>query len=286
MKQWAEILLRSAAMFIIALVILRVLGKKQASRTTPFSYLTYMVIAVIAALTSVKLIAGFTFGLIGLGVWTLLSITLDYLAIKSKWIHDVLNGKETILVKQGKVMEENLLQVRMNGEELLSELRSKNVFNLGDVEFAVMETTGDINVLLKSDKKMLTAHDLEQKMAPITEPQTVILDGNIMEESLTSLGLNHEWLQVQLDSMEVSTKNVFIGQVDSSGDLYLDLYDDAVRLARPKVKELIYANLERVQADLSTYALETKNEGAREMYQKNAEKIRCILDRLRLYLLH
>ena len=73
--------------------------------------------------------------------------------MKSKTIYDLINGKETILVKEGKVMEDNLSQVRFSGEDLLREMRSKNAFNLADVEFAVMESTGDINVVLKSDKK-------------------------------------------------------------------------------------------------------------------------------------
>ncbi len=63
-------------------------------------------------------------------------------------------------------MEENLLRARITGEELLRDLRSKNVFNLADVEFALMESNGEINVLMKSDKKPLTAYDIRQKSCP------------------------------------------------------------------------------------------------------------------------
>ena len=98
-------------------------------------------------------------------------------------------------------MEDNLFRARLSGEELLRELRSKNAFNLSDVEFAVMETTGDIIVLLKSDRKPVTPHDLEQKVAPQTEPQTVILDGNMLDEPLANMGLNREWLKMQLEKL-------------------------------------------------------------------------------------
>ena len=115
-------------------------------------------------------------------------------------------------------MEESLFQVRLTGEELLRELRAKNYFNLSEVEFAVMETTGEINVLPKADYKAVTPHDLGQKVAPQTESQTVILDGNILDEPLAGMGLNRNWLKLQLERLGVSLTNVFLGQVDSSGD--------------------------------------------------------------------
>jgi len=190
-----------------------------------------------------------------------------------------------VLIKHGKIMEESLLQTRLTGEELLRELRYKNAFNLADVEFAVMETTGEINVFLKSDKKPVTAHDFGIITAPQAEPQTIILDGNVLNESLSSLGLNKEWLRVQLENMGVSLDNVFLGQVDSSGDLYLDLFDDAVELPQPKIKEMIYANIEKAQASLITFGLETKDENAKAMYSKNADKLKQLMDKLKPYLL-
>ena len=285
MQAWLVILIKSISLFFLTLVLVRFLGKRSISRLTPFNFVSYIVIAVLAALISANIITNLAFGLITLLVWVLFPIILDYLSMKSKRIHDLINGKETVLIKHGKVMEESLLRARLTGEELLRELRNKNAFNLADVEFAVMETTGDINVYLKSDKKPVTAHDLGIKIAPQAEPQTVILDGNILNEPLSSLGLNKEWLGIQLENTGVSLDNVFIGQVDSSGDLYLDLFDDAIELPQPKVKELLNANLEKSQADLLSFALETEDENAKAMYSKNAERLKQLMDRLKPYLL-
>lgn len=285
MPGWIQVLWRSVVTFFLVLIFVRIMGKKHPSRLTPFGFVIYAVVAVITALISLNIIHNYIFGLIALAVWVLFPIALDYLAIKSKWIHDLLTGKETILIKQGKIMEENLLQVRMTGEELLRELRSKNAFNLTDVEFAVMESTGEINVLLKSDKKPVTSYDLGKKVAPRTEPQTVILDGSILDEPLANLGLTRAWLQTQLAKLGVSLNNVFLGQVDSYGDLYVDLFDDAVQLPQPKDKEIIYANLEKVEADLRNYVLETEDQNAKEMYSRNAEKIKTLMKKLKPYLL-
>ena len=285
MQMWTQILFRSIALFILVLVLVRILGKRNITRVSPYKFVSFFVLAIIAALMSVNIITNMPFGFITLGVWALLPIILDYFSLKSKWFHDLINGKETVLIKHGKIMEESLLQIRLTGEELLRELRYKNAFNLADVEFAIMETTGEINVFLKSDKKPVTAHDLGIKTAPQAEPQTIILDGSALNEPLASLGLNREWLRIQLENMGVSLDNVFLGQIDSSGDLYLDLFDDAVELPQPKVKEMIYANLEKAQASLTTFALETEDENAKAMYSKNADKLKQLMDKLKPYLL-
>jgi uncharacterized membrane protein YcaP (DUF421 family) len=279
------IFLRSIFMFFITFIIIRAMGKRQPARMSPFNFINYLVIAIVSTLIALNIITNLAFGLIVLGIWVLFPIAMDYLALKSKWIHDVINGKETILIKQGKIMEDNLFRARLTGDELLRELRSKNAFNLSDVEFAVMETTGDINVLLKSDYKPITPRDLGQKAAPRAEAQTVIIDGNILDDPLANMGLNREWLNLQLEEAGVSLTNVFIGQVSSYGDLYLDLFDDNIQLPQPKVKELLYATLMKVQADLMTFALETQNQDAKTMYSNNAGKMKQTLEKLEPYLL-
>ncbi len=285
MRVWLLILLRSIFLFLITFILVRFMGKRHPARRNTFDFVNYGVIAVIIGFMVMNIVTNMVFGLIALGIWVLIPVILDYLALKSKLIHDLINGKETILIKQGKIMENNLFQVRLTGEELLRELRSKNVFNLSDVEFAIMETTGDINILLKSNYKPITPHDLDWKVAPWTESQTVILDGNIQDEPLANMGLNRGWLKLQLEKLGVSLTNVFIGQVDSYGDLYIDLFDDAVHLPKPKVKELLYANLEKAQADMTIFALETQNQHAKTMYANNADKLTQVLEKLKPYLL-
>jgi uncharacterized membrane protein YcaP (DUF421 family) len=285
MLGWIETLVRTTILFFLSLIIVRVLGKRHPLKMTPFTFITYTVLAIIGAMISVGIIENYVFGIISLLSWGLLFIAVDYASMKSKMVHDLIYGKESILIKDGKVMEENLAKERLSGEELLRALRSKNAFNLADVEFAIMEPTGDINVVLKADKKPVTPYDLEQKVAPATAPQTVILDGSIVRESLSNLGLSEAWLQTQLDATGVSIDNVFIGQVDSSGDLFLDLFDDATTPPQSQVKQLLYANLEKCHADLYSFSLETNDEKAKEMFFKDAERIQNIMDKLRPYLL-
>ncbi len=285
METWVQVLIKSVLIFALLLIAVRFMGKRSIARITPFHMVSYIVIAVLTALVSANVIANPALGLIPLGVWVISTIILEYLALKSKAVHDLIYGKEAVLIKHGRIMEQNLLKARLTGDELLRALRTKNAFSLADVEFAVLETTGDISVFMKSDKNPVTVSDLEIKVSPLTEPQTVILDGNILNEPLASLGHNRDWLEIQLEKLGVSLDNVFVAQVDSSGELYVDLFDDSIQNPQPKVKEMLYAGLEKSQADLEQFALETQNENAKIMYAKNAKKLEYLLRILKPYLL-
>ncbi|MCC5910943.1 MAG: DUF421 domain-containing protein [Clostridiaceae bacterium] len=285
MKEWIDILLRSAGLFFLTFILVRTIAKKGLAKATTFELINYIVIGILAALISVKVIPDIRLGLLALAVWMGFPIIISYLTTKSKVLHDFIHGRETILIKQGKVMEENLKKAKMTGEDLLSELRTKNAFNLMDVEFAVMEPTGVVNVVFKSDKTPITPHHLQWKVAPQVEPQTVILDGNILFDALNDLGLNDNWLKTQLENIGVSVDNVFIGQVNSSGDLFVDLFDDTIQLPQPNVKEMLYAGIEKSQADLMKFALETQDEKTKKIYGHNAEELQKMMEKLKPYLL-
>jgi uncharacterized membrane protein YcaP (DUF421 family) len=285
MAGWLIILIKSLSLFFITLIFIKLMGKRNLSNMTVFQFINYSVIAILVALLGINLISNFIFGLISLAVWIAAPIALDFIAMKSKQIYDLLYGKETVLIKDGKIMEENMGKERMTGEQLLKGLRSKNVFNLADVEFAIMETTGDVNVILKPEKKPITPKDLGRKVAPQVAPQTIIIDGKALNEPLTNMGLNVGWLNTQLENIGVSLDNVFIGQVDASGDLYVDLFDDLMNIPQPKVKELMYANMEKCQADLMSFTLETENPEAKKLYKQDSEKLKLLMNKLEPYLL-
>ena len=285
MDTWLILLFNTVILFFLTLVIVKYMKKKSLSRATPFDFISYTVIAIIIALSSLNMLSNIYFGLITLAVWALMPIILDYAAMKSKWIYNLIHGKERVFIKNGKVMEDNLSKERITGQEFLQEMRFKKVFNLADVEFAVMETTGDINVCLKADKEPVTSHDLGKTVASKAEPQAVILDGNILNEGLTNIGLNEGWLKTELEKKGVDLENVFIGQVDSSGDLYVDLFDDMIQVPKTQVKEMLYAGIQKSQADLMSFSLDTDNEAAKAMYLKNAEKLQKVMEKLEPYLL-
>ena len=285
MDTWLIVSLKSIILFFMAIIITRYMKRKTLARATPFDFISYSVVAVLIPLISLGIISNFYFGIITLLIWAIMPLVLDFSAMKSKTIYNLLHGKERVLIKNGKIMEDNLSKERITGQEFLQIMRSKNAFNLADVEFSLLETNGDINVSLKADKKPVTSYDLGKKVPQKSEPQAVILDGNILNEGLTNAGLNIGWLNTQLEAQGVPLESVFLGQVDSSGDLYLDLFDDMIQIPKAQVKDILYASLLKCQSDLISYSLDTDNEEAKNMYSKNAKKLEELINKLEPYLL-
>lgn len=285
MDTWLIVLFKSIILFFIAIIITRYMKRKTLARATPFDFISYSVVAVLIPLISLGIISNFYFGIITLLIWAIMPLVLDFASMKSKTIYNLLHGKERVLIKNGKIMEDNLSKERITGQEFLQIMRSKNAFNLADVEFSLLETNGDINVSLKADKKPVTSYDLGKKVPQKSEPQAVILDGNILNEGLTNAGLNIGWINTQLEAQGVPLESVFLGQVDSSGDLYLDLFDDMIQIPKAQVKDMLYASLLKCQSDLMSYSLDTDNEEAKNMYSKNAKKLEELINKLEPYLL-
>jgi len=223
MPEWLNILLRSAGLFFLTLFLVRLIGKQQTSRLTFFDLVTAIVIAVIVAAISLNLITGLAGGLIALAVWTILPALIFLLSIKYKSVRDIVQGKEEVLINHGKVLEDKLMEARLTPEDLLSQLRKKDIFSFADVEFAVMEPTGEVSVLLKKDKQPLTANTAGTSVGPESVPQTVMMDGIMMDEPLTAMGLNRKWLHTELEKVGVAPENVFIGQVDSGSYTWTSL---------------------------------------------------------------
>jgi hypothetical protein len=170
---------------------------------------------------------------------------------------------------------------RLTSDELMEQLRKKNVFKVADVEFAVMEPSGDINVLLTRENQPLTPKHLGIKVGPEQEPQMVIMDGKIMDEPLATIGLSRQWLNTELEKLGVTVENVYLGQVDSYGQLDVDLFDDQIKVPVPQKKAALFATLKKCEADLMLFGLTTKNKKAKEMYDQCAKQMEEIVAELR-----
>jgi len=270
MSEWLNTLLRSAGLFILTLLLVRLIGKRLTSRPTFFDLVTGIAIGVIAAALSLNMVQNFTVGLVALGVWTVFPALFYLLGIKYKAVRDILRGKEIVLINHGKVLEDKLLESRLTAEDLLGQLRKKNVFNFADVEFAVLEPDGELSVLLNKEKQPATPKTLGLDVGRESVPQTVMLDGVIMDEPLAAMGLNRRWLHTELAKAGVAPENVFLAQVDSLGQLYLDLFDDSIQVPKPRARERVYASLKKCQADCELYALATRDPEAGKMYAESA----------------
>src|SRR5690625_211446 len=284
MPEWLMIVLRSISLLIVLFFFTKWLGKKQISQLNIFEYITGIVLGGIVALHSIDLKSNFIYGLIAMLIWFLIPLFVDYISLKSKTFREFTQGKSAVFIQNGKVMEDNLKKEGFTSEDLLEQLRSKDIFQLADVEFALMEPSGTLSVLPKKENQPLTAKDLGIKVAPVKETQTIIMDGKVLLEPLANASLNPGWLETELEKINVAIENVFLGQVDSDGQLTVDLYDDKIAVPSPAEKPLLLATMKKCQADLELFALATENEQSKQMYQKNSEKLQQAIDMITPYL--
>lgn len=277
MPDWIEVIVRTLASVVFLFALTRLLGKRQISQLSFFEYITGITIGDLAASISLDLKATWYLGVISLAVWVAVSLMIEFLQLKSKKARDFIDSTSTVLIKDGKIMEDNLKKERLTNEELMEQLRGKNAFKAAEVEFAVMEPNGQINVLMKKENQPLTPTHLGIKVGPESEPQTVILDGKIMDEPLATRGLNRRWIHTELEKLGVSLDNVYIGQVDAYGQLYVDLFDDQIKVPEPQQKAMLYADLKKCQADLEMYGLSTKNEQNKAMYEQVSAQLEQVI---------
>ncbi|PFW90665.1 hypothetical protein COL32_10555 [Bacillus pseudomycoides] len=279
-SDWLLVIIRSFALLVILFSMTKLLGKRQIAQLSFFEYVAGLTIGNIAAEVATGLERNFWHGVSSMIIFSIVPFFAGMVALKNKRIRNLIEGKATIFIKDGKVLEDNLKKENYTIDELLELLRKKNAFNIADVEFAVLESGGELNVLLKRDKQPLTPKDIGLQVAPAKETQTVIMDGNVLDEPLSASGHNRAWLHAELEKLGVVIENVFIGQVDSYGQLTVDIYDDKLQMPSPQDKPLLLASLKKCQADLELFSLETKSKSASQMYSKNAKQVEHILNKV------
>ncbi|MFE5430038.1 DUF421 domain-containing protein [Peribacillus simplex] len=278
MPDWIEIVLRSLFFLIVLFVITKVLGKKQLSQLSFFEYVTGITIGNVGAELATKVEGNVIHGVLSILVFAIAPFIAGSISLKSKTFRDLVEGKASVFIKDGKVMEDNLKKEKYTIDELLALLRKKDVFDISEVEFALLEANGDFSVMLKKQNQPITPKDLNLSVAAVKEPQTIIMDGNILDEPLSTIGLNRNWLHTELDKLGVILDNVFLGQANSNGELTVDLFDDKLKVPSPQEKPLMLATLKKCQADLELFALGTESKEAKEMFSKNSEKLQRAID--------
>jgi uncharacterized membrane protein YcaP (DUF421 family) len=280
MPEWVLIIFRSFLFIAILILITRILGKKQISEITFFEYVSGITIGSIAGEAIMGLDRNIAHGAIALFVFGFITFFVDFFTIKSKKFRDIVEGKGIVLIRDGKILEDNLKKEKYSLDDLATLLRGRNVFDISEVEFAVLEPTGDLSVMLKKQYRPVTPKDLNLKVANEKEPQIVIMDGKILDNALSATGKDRSYLMTELEKLGVTLENVFCGQINSYGELIVDLYDDKMKVPKPSQRPMLLAMMKKCQADFESFGLETDSQTAKVMYKKNAEKLQKVIDEL------
>ncbi len=219
--------IRSIISFFILLLLIRLIGKQQVSQLTFFDYVLGITIGSIASTLSVQINENMTATLAGMGIWAGLAILLAQLAMHNVWIRKVVEGEATVVIENGKILEEHLRRIRIPVDELISELRTQGIFKISDVEFALFEPGGKLSIQKKSPRQPLTPEDMKLKTQYDGLPTNLIIDGVLLTEALKSVKLSKAWLQYQLNKKDIKEiSEVSLAQLDTRGNLFVDLKGD------------------------------------------------------------
>ncbi len=215
-------LIRTIILYLLIIVGLRLMGKRQIGELEPSELVFALLISDLAAVPmqdfGIPLFNG-VFPII-----TLMSVAMIVSVLNLKCIkfRNVVCGKPTIIIKDGHVLQEEMRKTRFTVDELIDDLRQQGIVDLSTVQYAVLETNGQLSPLLYPEHQPLTPRTVQNKKSDdIGLPVTIISDGHLLEENLSALHLDKQWLQRKLEEYHLpSIKSVFLMTVDKQHQIY------------------------------------------------------------------
>ena len=216
------VVIRTLILYTLVIVALRLMGKREIGQLQPFELVVIIMISELAAIPTENVGIPLLSGIIPILVLLLTSLTLAWVSLKSETARTIICGSPSILIQRGKILEDELRKNRYNLTDLLEELRIKNVPNIADVEFAVLETNGQLSVFPKSQKRPTIPEDFKIPTQFEGLPITLIMDGKLNSTNLQQSNKDLAWLKRELKKQSIhKIENVFLASLDSAGALFV-----------------------------------------------------------------
>lgn len=198
------------------------MGKREVGQLSAFDLVVAIMIAELAAMAMDKIDMPLHEGLVPIFTLVALEILLAYLSLKSHTIRSIVDGVPSVVIANGKIIEKELRKLRYNVSDLLGQLREKDVPNIADVQYAVLETSGELSVVLKGNRRPVTPEDLGLPVKYEGIPTPLIFDGHIHFKNLRGLHLDEAWLQSEVRKQGVARiADVLYASLDTDGKLYV-----------------------------------------------------------------
>ena len=189
---------RAVASLITLFLVTKVLGKKQVSQLSLFDYVIGISIGNFAAEMTINLESNEINGILAVVIFGVFAYLVSYLTMKSIRLRRFFIGTPTIMIQNGKILEENLKKVKFDINDMLEEVREAGYFDLSQVEYAVLEANGELSILPKPEYRPLTPNDMNIKVDKEGLCSNVIIDGKIMKNNLKNINKEEKWLIKQL----------------------------------------------------------------------------------------
>lgn len=210
---------RTVVMYLALIAVLRLMGKRQVGQMEPSELVVAMLIADLASIPMQNLQAPIYHGMIPIVTVLALELLLSWLALRSIRLRRLLCGKPVILIENGKLLQKNLRATRITLDELTGLLREKEVLELRTVQYAILETGGNLSVFLFPGNRPATAKEAGIQAKKELLPVTVVSDGVVLKENLQKAGKDLAWLEKVLAQKQARLQDTLLLTVDPSDKL-------------------------------------------------------------------
>lgn len=212
--------IRVSILYLLVLIIMRLMGKREIGQMQPFELVIAIMIADLASIPMSDVGVPIFNGIIPILALLVFQLVISFINIKSIKLRGIICGKPSILIYRGKVDEKELIKEKITINELEERLRQNDIFSIGDVEYAILETNGQLSVIQKPEKRNTIAEDFN--IIPDYEgiPYDLVLDGKIMYDNLKKIGRDYNWLKKEAEKFNIKPEDALVITFDGKGQIF------------------------------------------------------------------
>jgi uncharacterized membrane protein YcaP (DUF421 family) len=227
MNNVIDVFLQTLIAFFSILFITRILGRQQVAQLTVYEYITGITFGSIAATVATDLGQSTWGHIIGLFLFGALTLLIGYISRKNRGFSKVVQGEAVLVIQDGHILEKTLSRFHYTVDDLTHLLRKKEVFNITDVKYGILETTGELSVLKIAEKENIKVEDMNLKTTQEELVTDIIVTGIIIYDNLKKRDVSMKWLTSQLKMMGVrDIKDIYYATLDKDKKIYIDYFND------------------------------------------------------------
>ena len=219
MNETMNVILRTILVLIIIFILFKIMGKKQVSQMNMFDYITGITIGSVVADISLDLKKNILSGIICLLIYCLTDILISYLNLKSINLRNFFEGKEVILIENGKMDRKNMSKNKITVNMIQTEARIMGYFHLEEINNAILETNGKISFEPKEKNKPLSKQDMNIKKENKDIVYNLIIDGQIIKENLNHINKDENWLKHELKILGKKKEDILLLTSDNNNHI-------------------------------------------------------------------
>lgn len=217
-----EQIYRTIFIYFLVLIIIRMMGKREIGQLSPFDFVVAIIIAELAAIPMEATDVPLWHSIMPLVVLGLLEVFMSYATLFSRTLRGIVCGHPQVIIKNGRMLRDEMRKARYNLDDIMEQLREKGIVEVDDVEFAVLETSGRLSVILKSQHRPVTPADLGIATTYEGLPTVLVMDGSVLNKNLKAIDLSEAWLNEQLGKHGLSPEDVLLATLGTSGRLFIN----------------------------------------------------------------